>query len=57
MSLADEAVQGEICVHCQTPFTEAHGYPVVCKECRPAYSRKELRKLGYQIAIHPTVKH
>lgn len=33
MSMAEEIIEGEICAGCLMPFTQAHGYPVVCAEC------------------------
>jgi hypothetical protein len=31
--LADDIITGLSCTECGTYFKEAHGYPVLCKEC------------------------
>lgn len=49
---SEDVMKGRCCAECTVYFVKAHGYPVVCRNCAPAYTAKERRDLGYQIAIH-----
>jgi hypothetical protein len=60
MSIAEEMTEGLICSHCNCFFTEAHGYPVICKPCFKQWQRennwagkKALLKMTHlQVAIN-----
>lgn len=56
--MAEDLIDGSCCQICGEYFTEDHGYPVVCKECWRAMSKKERQEAmssGLQVATHPTV--
>ena len=62
--MAERLVNGEDCSWCGIPFTEAHGYGVVCKECwaefqkeHPGVTEHELTNMiGLQKAIYDLVE-
>ncbi len=39
--IADMMINGESCSHCSTMFKNAHGYPVLCRECFDTESKEE----------------
>jgi len=61
MSIASEILNGEICGLCMIPFTEEHGYGVLCKECwKDEHGNHEFKdevdEEGFQKAIYELVK-
>lgn len=46
--IAEDILEGACCQDCGIYFVEAHGYPVLCKECWKSYSPKERKNISAQ---------
>lgn len=53
--ISDMIVHGQMCSDCGICFVEAHGYPVVCKSCAEAYSKRELVEDGLHVARYKEI--
>jgi len=51
--IADDIVAGGQCMWCSMPFTQEHGYPVVCLACWQNASSSERKEV--QKAVYPTL--
>jgi hypothetical protein len=48
--IAEDMVSGFCCSWCGIYFVEAHGFPVVCKECADGASKSDLACRDVQLA-------